>query len=74
MLLHFDLYADKPSELQCAVQRSDNAAILASVETTCVSGENCFIVGSLHQKSSMVCTVPVLVPFNAPLKSYGDKH
>jgi hypothetical protein len=30
------------------VQRSDNAAILASIEITFVSGENCFIVGSRH--------------------------
>jgi hypothetical protein len=31
-----------------AVQRSDNAAILASIEITCVLGENYFIVASRH--------------------------
>jgi hypothetical protein len=71
--LRFDPHADKPSELLNAVQRSDNAAILASIKNTCASARIASW-SDLIIASKIDCTVLVLIPFNTPLKSYGDEH
>jgi hypothetical protein len=57
------------------VSRLDCVTIASSIQNTCVSGTIVSLSDLvIASKLTVLCTVPVLEPFIAPLKAYGNQR